>query len=139
MRHRMFTAFQVCLLSLILPALGCNAETKPGSVSPITPREAEGMLRNDFAVQVDVREEKEIAEGMAARALWFPTSKISDTSPEWKAFVAKLPRDKEIVLYCRSGNRSGKVADLLAKQGFKTRNMGAFDEWVAAGLPTRKP
>ena len=48
-------------------------------------------------------------------------------------------KGKELLLYCRSGNRSGQAAALLAKEGFKTLNAGGFSEWQTAKLPTRKP
>lgn len=112
-------------------------------VPSISPREAEGLLRNDFAVLIDVREKDEIAEGMAARGEWFPLSKAESSQPadqaEFKSFLAKLPKDKKIILYCRSGNRSGKFAAILEAQGFKTANMGGFEDWKAAGLPIKKP
>lgn len=105
----------------------------------MTPTEAEGMLRNDFAVLVDVREADEIKEGMAARAEWMPLSKIEANAPDWQDFVKKLPKDKTVIVYCRSGRRSGIVADKLAQMGYKTANMGGFSDWQAAGLPTKKP
>jgi rhodanese-related sulfurtransferase len=44
-----------------------------------------------------------------------------------------------IILYCRSGVRSGRAASTLAKGGFRTANAGGFGDWKAAGLPVRKP
>ncbi|MCM2278584.1 MAG: rhodanese-like domain-containing protein [Oligoflexia bacterium] len=126
-------------LLLLLPNFACTKSAVPPSVAAVSPREVEGMLRNDFAVLIDVREEPEIKEGMADRALWFPTSKIEANDPSWKEFVAKLPKDKQIVFYCRRGRRSGIAAQKLASEGFRTANMGAFQDWVDAGLPVKKP
>ena len=123
----------------LLSVVACRSAQDAGTVSAITPMEVEGLLRNEFAVLVDVRERDEIKEtGMAAKALWFPNSKISDQSAEWKEFVSKLPKGKEIVLYCAAGGRAGTVGEKLAKMGYKARNMGGFDDWVAAKLPVRK-
>ena len=103
------------------------------------PKEAYGMLRNDFAVLLDVREENEISQGMVAGSLWMPfTSKIEKNAPEWESWRDTLPKDKLIIVYCRSGRRSGIVAELLAAKGFRVANMGAFDDWVKAGLPLKK-
>ncbi|MCM2323518.1 MAG: rhodanese-like domain-containing protein [Oligoflexia bacterium] len=124
----------IFVIALLL--LGCTRTTP---VSTVSPREVDGLLRNDFAVLLDVREESEIkAEGMADRALWFPSSKIEANDPSWREFLGKLPRDKQIVIYCRSGRRSGLAADKLAKEGFRVSNMGAFQDWVKAGLPVKK-
>jgi len=98
------------------------------------------MLRNDFAVLVDVREADEIANGMAEGAQWMPyNSKMLPNSPEFETWLKTLPKDKEIILYCRSGRRSGiAAAEILANKGFKTANMGGFEEWEKAGLPVKK-
>jgi rhodanese-related sulfurtransferase len=67
-----------------------------------------------------------------------PTSKIAEDHPDWQAFKQKLPKDKTIVLYCRSGARSGRVAEFLAQEGYTTSNMGGFCEWLDANLPIQK-
>ena len=56
---------------------------------------------------------------------------------QWKEFLEKN-RDKELILYCRSGNRSGRAAAILGIEGFKTANAGGFRDWLSAGLPVRK-
>ncbi len=104
----------------------------------ITPLETQGLMKNDFAVVLDVREESEVKEGMIQGAQWMAKSKIDANAPEWKAFLDKHPKDKEIILYCRSGHRSGIVADALAEKGYKVSNLGGFNTWQAAGLPTVK-
>ena len=45
--------------------------------------------------------------------------------------------DKQLILYCRSGRRSGVVAAALAAQGHQVANAGGFKDWQSAGLPTR--
>lgn len=103
----------------------------------MTPQEAHQLVKAGKAVLVDVREEEELKEeGMAEGALWMPTSLMSEDAPEWQAFQKELPRDKPVILYCRSGNRSGRVAELLKCDGYDTVNLGGFKDWVAAGLPT---
>ncbi|MGZ3696861.1 MAG: rhodanese-like domain-containing protein [Bdellovibrionota bacterium] len=126
------------LLAAILTLVGCTSSS--GSApSRVTPQEAAGLQRNDFAVLVDVREADEIEHGMAQGALWMPTSKIEPSNPDWQAFIKKLPHDKQIVFYCKAGGRAGKAAKLLSTEGFKTANMGGFDDWKSAGLPVKKP
>ena len=50
----------------------------------------------------------------------------------------ELPRDQEIVVVCRSGNRSGVGRDALIKAGFTdvTSMAGGLVQWRAAGYPT---
>ncbi len=44
---------------------------------------------------------------------------------------AELPRDKEIVVYCHTGNRSFWIANFLLSHGFRAKNLeGGIDEWA---------
>lgn len=107
-------------------------------VARISPLEASGLLQADRAVLVDVREEEELREeGTAEPALWLATSEIESDSSRAREFVRKLPRSKLIVVYCAAGVRSGRFAKHLAEQGFQAANLGGFDDWTGAGLPTR--
>ena len=129
------------MLLLMLALAGCTSHSVPnaGEVHPVQPLEAFGLLKNDFAVIVDVREKDELAQGKVKGARWISSVDAEKDTPEWKDFVSKLPKDKQVILYCRSGRRSGLVADLLAKQGYSAMNMGGFSAWEKAGLPVEKP
>jgi phage shock protein E len=50
----------------------------------------------------------------------------------------EVPKDKEVVVVCRSGNRSQPGRDILKSAGFTqvTSMSGGLKEWKAAGLPT---
>jgi len=92
-----------------------------------------------IAVLVDVREKAEIAEGMAAPALWFPASAIEMDPDRWHAFLASLRRGKTLIFYCSRGGRSLRAAADAASLGYRARSMAPFSEWVRAGLPVRLP
>jgi len=55
---------------------------------------------------------------------------------ELAARTAELPKDQEIVIYCRSGYRSSIAASLLRGQGFKevTDLIAGIEGWEASGL-----
>lgn len=130
----------VCVMVVLL-AVFFNGCTKKDGVKPVekmTAFEAFGSLQNGFAVLVDVREEPELKAGLAEPALWMPTSKIESNSEEWKNLVKSLPKDKQIIFYCAGGSRAQDAAETLAKQGFRTANMGGFEDWQKTGLPTRE-
>ena len=49
----------------------------------------------------------------------------------------EIPRDREIVVVCRSGNRSQQGRDILLNAGFQqvTSMRGGLNEWCASGYP----
>ena len=52
--------------------------------------------------------------------------------------INELPKDQEIVVVCRSGNRSAQGRDILLNAGFTrvTSMAGGLTQWRAAGYPT---
>jgi phage shock protein E len=77
---------------------------------------------------IDVRTAEEFAAGHIDGAINIPFEIIV---PE----LAKLniDTDAEVVLYCRSGNRSGIAQESLVKQGYtNTYNAGGFDSLISA-------
>jgi rhodanese-related sulfurtransferase len=110
-----------------------------GASSRIDPKEAAAMVERGEAVLVDVREEREIVGGMAAPAIWIPTSDIGRDAPSWRDFVEAQPRERTLIFYCATGGRSQYAATLLADKGYRTANMGGFSGWQQAGLPVKVP
>jgi rhodanese-related sulfurtransferase len=139
----MKSAFLVSLL-LLAAGAGCArvaivAPTiAPAVALTIAPAEAAQRVADGKAVLIDVREPKEWTEtGVAAPAALLPLSDLNGDRKQWKEFLEKN-RDKELILYCRTGSRSGRAAKLLAEEGYRTLNAGGFQDWQTAGLPTRK-
>jgi len=108
-------------------------------VARISPTDAAKLVADGKAVLIDVREPAEWLEsGVAAPARLLAKSEFdAGRLGEWKGFLAQVG-DKQVILYCRSGKRSGVVAEVLEKEGLKVANAGGFKDWQAAGLPTRK-
>lgn len=82
----------------------------------------------DGALIVDVRTEAEMAAGMIPGAVAIPLHLLPLRANE-------LPKDREIVLYCRSGARSAQGVAFLKAQGFgKAVNLaGGVMAWQRAG------
>jgi rhodanese-related sulfurtransferase len=57
------------------------------------------------------------------------------------ARLAEVPKDKDVVLYCRSGRRAEMAADVLRKNGYTRLSHleGDIQAWVANGRPVAKP
>ncbi|MGX9462956.1 rhodanese-like domain-containing protein [Shewanella sp. A14] len=72
---------------------------------------------------IDVRTAEEFAAGHINGAINIPFDQIV---PELTKL--NLTKDTDLVLYCRSGRRSGIAQNALVKQGYsKTYNAGGFD------------
>lgn len=110
-----------------------------GDVAKMSPDEAARKVAEGKAVLVDVREPNEWAEtGVAAPAVLLPMSDFNGARKLWKPFL-EANEGKELILYCRSGARSGRVAAQLAEEGRPVANAGGFRDWKSAGLPVRQP
>lgn len=105
----------------------------------IAPAEAARLVGDGQAVLVDVREASEWFDtGVAAPAVLLPKSDFDTEQFEWKPFLAKVAKDKTLILYCRTGRRADLIGAALAKKGYRVVNAGGFKEWTDAGLPTRQ-
>lgn len=83
----------------------------------------------DNAALLDVRENNEWAAGRAPHALHIPMDEVGIRQ-------AEIPRDRQIVVVCRSGGRSSRVVEYLLSQGFDAVNLaGGMQAWHAAGRP----
>ena len=102
----------------------------------IAPAVAQQKLQSGEAVLIDVREPGERKSGVAGPALLLPASDLLGDRWQWKPFLA-AHKDRELILYCRSGNRSGQAAALLAAEGYRIANAGGLRDWVTAGQPTQ--
>ena len=117
----------MCILSL-LSLLGCKG------YGDLKIDEFEKMLAEDNTLQlVDVRTAEEYVEGHLPGAI----------NIDWHGedFMEKveslLPKDRTVMVYCRSGRRSAEAAAKLDGAGFKTYNMlGGYLAWTAADKPT---
>ncbi|MGW1780131.1 rhodanese-like domain-containing protein [Streptomyces sp. NPDC002143] len=101
-------------------------------ISRVTAAQAHRMLRDGTAVLVDVRDPDEYRAGHAPGALHLPLP--------WSAWTTtslpSLTAGRDLVLVCRSGNRSQRAAALLAEHGTQAADViGGLQDWAAQGLP----
>lgn len=91
------------------------------------------LLQKNEAMLIDVREEIEIQyEGIAKGAIHIPFS-LFHNPENLDLILAKLDKEKILILYCRSGERSHVLAEFFKTVGYKTENMGGLKHWIAAG------
>jgi rhodanese-related sulfurtransferase len=101
----------------------------------ISTAQATHLINREDALVVDVREPGEYGAGHALGAKNLPLARIESGAGD----VAKK-KDATLILYCDSGDRSGKAAAALRKQGYtKVLNLsGGFGAWKQAGLPVER-
>lgn len=116
----------IVLAVVLLVNPGGKAETLPATV---TAQEAAASFA-DGAFLLDVREQSEWNEAHVEGAALIPLGELS-------ARMGELPTDRDILILCRSGNRSSQARDLLRQAGMlrTTSIEGGITDWMAAGLP----
>jgi rhodanese-related sulfurtransferase/predicted transcriptional regulator len=91
-------------------------------------------VREGAVVVLDVRPEEEYRAGHVRGAISIPLDRLERR-------LAELPRDVEIVAYCRGPYcvMSCTAVDLLREKGFRARRLqDGFPEWWAHGFPTER-
>lgn len=100
-------------------------------VSLISPNQAAQMQAQQKAVIVDVRENDEWKAGHIAGAVHIPLGEIQNHLADLRQY-----QNSQLIMQCRSGARSAKAANILAKAGFSNvQNMeGGLNAWQKANL-----
>jgi len=116
------------------PPAATPAQGAPVAVQPL-PAEvstADALaLRDAGAFILDVRQPDEWAAGHIPDATLIPLGDLASR-------VAEVPKDRQVVVVCRSGNRSATGRDVLLGAGYPsvTSMAGGMNDWTAAGYPT---
>jgi rhodanese-related sulfurtransferase/glyoxylase-like metal-dependent hydrolase (beta-lactamase superfamily II) len=110
-----------------LPVAGDAAGLESGPTPEVGPAAAKAQL-DEGGVLLDVRETVEWAAGHAPDASALPMRLVHEHRSD-------LPRDRRILVICRTGGRSAAVTDALNGWGFDAANVaGGMRAWAAAGL-----
>ena len=104
-----------------------------GTACADAPERSGGEAATDTdIVYVDVRTDAEFAAGHVEGAIHIPHTEMADRYDELEQY-----RDDEIVVYCRSGRRSGIAKSILEDEGFdNVTNGGGLTDLHAQGVPT---
>jgi len=114
--------------------LGCKGQTNP-EIKNISVQEMQELLKMDDVQLVDVRTPEEFHSGFIANA-----ENMDYFSPSFDEEIKKLDKERPVVLYCKSGNRSYKSSVKLLELGFhKIYNLdGGIVKWQQEGLSVNK-
>ena len=99
----------VLILSLTL--CGCNNEKELN---------LETVMKENKYVIVDVRTKEEYDESHLKESINIPYNEIDES--------IELDKEKVILVYCRSGNRSSIAYETLNDLGYTVYDLGAFSE-----------
>ena len=122
-----FTIVLVVFLSLI--TLSCKSDKSV--ITIVSTEEVETIMQSEDVQLIDVRTPEEYEEGHILNA-----QNIDYNSPNFEVNITKLNKSKPVLLYCKSGNRSGKSSQIFLEAGFKTIYdlEGGITEWIDKGL-----
>jgi rhodanese-related sulfurtransferase len=129
--------------TIVAPSPQANSAAAAPATAPVTrhapttnyPHEittAEAAAKRDAgAFILDVREPDEWTNYHVPGSTLIPLGELPSR-------VNEVPRDKEVVVVCRSGNRSASGRDILLAAGFQqaTSLQGGLTRWKAEGYPT---
>jgi len=123
-------AIAVLAVGVVL-ALFAQRPSPKTAMAPEIPVAAAAAMQEKGSFLLDVREPDEWAVAHIAGATLIPLGELEKR-------VAEVPRDRDIVVVCRSGNRSKHGRDVLLAAGYpRVASMtGGLMAWKAEGRPT---
>lgn len=123
-------------LCIFLSAFALCGARKVPVIHTVNTGDAEKLIRDVGAYLLDVRTPQEFAEGHIPGATLIPVNELAHR-------LRELPQDKTqpILVYCRSGSRSSRAAQLLYQSGRKdVYNLsGGIQAWAQAQKPIQIP
>ncbi len=137
----------ILLLTLLLGVTACTTErTEVPQTTMAAVADTTAIVRltaEEFlarytpeAVMIDVRTPEEFAQGHLKGAL-----NINVQAPDFREQIQTLglDPDRPVYLYCRSGRRSQRAAEILREMGFRQLyNIGGFEDLARAGADVER-
>ena len=128
-RRLIYVAIALAVVASVL--FGPSLLPRRDGHGDVTVQEARSLIEDkpDLVI-LDVRTASEYEEGHIEGAVNIPVQELS-------ARLDELSREDELLVYCRTGNRSAQAVDILQDVGFtKIYHMNAgITGWIEAGYP----
>ena len=122
----------VIVIGVIAAGVLTNSPTadKTASLPPEISVQDAYQYYEEGTLILDVRTQEEWDAGHVPDATLIPLDQLPTR-------LSELPEDQDIVVICRSGNRSATGRDILLSAGFEsvTSVAGGFNQWTANGYP----
>ena len=108
--------------------LGVRLESTP----EITVEQAQSMIGAAKPFVLDARRKDEFVQGHIPGATNFVHTRLLSR-------LAEVPKDRPVLVNCRSGARSARACSLLQKHGYNATNLaGGMLAWEKAGAPVQR-
>ncbi len=141
MKKTVLSLLIILLFATLVAACGGGASAPEGSSQvdlaslpvDLTVQQVNEIRNNPDVALIDVREQWEYDAGHIPDVKLIPLGELPDR-------VNEIPKDKFVVMTCRSGNRSNQATQFLRSKGFdNVHNMqGGIKAWQQAGFPVEK-
>jgi rhodanese-related sulfurtransferase len=122
------------IIALAIPILFLLLRSRATADGAIGPAESADWIKERKDLQlIDVRTEGEYTDGHLAGAKLIPVQDI-------RKRMSEIDKNKPVLLYCRSGNRSGTALKALIENGYtEAKHMaGGIAAWTSSGLPVSR-
>src|SRR2546423_3999255 len=109
--------------------MAAEAETPAAEETERAPERVAELVEGGDAQVIDVRSDHEHVAGHIPGTRHIALTALQDES-------SGLDRERPVVLYCRSGDRSGAAAQAFRASGWEAHSMaGGLVAWAESGLP----
>ncbi|MBS0010244.1 MAG: thioredoxin fold domain-containing protein [Bacteroidales bacterium] len=101
------------ILIILLQIALADISAQQGEITQLSSPELKELVNNNKATLIDVRTRGEYANGHITGA-----GQLNYYALNFKQKLLLLPKDSPLYLYCNTGYRSQKAAEILAKNGY---------------------
>jgi rhodanese-related sulfurtransferase len=140
-RYLMYSGIIILFLLGMIFFFSMQKKDIPSGFTNVTVEEAREMIEKDDVFILDVRTPAEFNSSHIEGATLIPVTNSggSNLSSDQllEARINEVPKDKKILVYCRTGHRSTTASNILLAAGYSDiYNMqGGITAWTAAGYP----
>lgn len=122
----------LCAIATVF-SYSCKEET-PSDIQVITAEEMQELSQLEDVQLIDVRTPEEFQDEYIENF-----QNIDYLSPNFETEIEKLDKSKPVIVYCKSGTRSGKCAAKMKEKGFvKIYDLdGGIAKWKYKGFEVK--
>lgn len=124
----------MAFLSFLFPFL-CSCQQKSAPYESLSVDDFCALIADPDVQRLDVRTPAEYSDGRIAGSF-----NINVLDEQFAAMAdSLLDKNQPVALYCRSGKRSKKAAEILGKAGYQVYELASgFNGWQQAGQPVER-